>query len=64
MARFWKSKFLIALNLNFNGGQFYKGISKFGNFKMWKNQNKIIMAEEMSSRFCKKFAAKMKWALI
>ena len=35
-------------------------ISKFGFVKMWKNQNKMKVAGEMSSRFCKKYAAKMK----
>ena len=39
------------------GGQFYKEISKFGYFKMWKNQNKIEMAEEMISQ---KIEVKMK----
>ena len=40
MAQFKKLKFLIALKLNFNGGQFYKLISKFGYFK---NGIKVIL---------------------
>ena len=35
MAPFSKFKFLYALKLNFNGGQFCKYISKFGYFKKW-----------------------------
>ena len=35
MARFSKFKFLFALNLNFNVGQFFKEMSKFGYFKKW-----------------------------
>ena len=46
MARFIKFKFLIALKLNFNRGQFYKKVSKFGYFqKKWKSQNKIVKFE-------------------
>ena len=37
MAQFSKFKLLFALpQLNFNGGQFYKGITKFGYFKKLK----------------------------
>ena len=36
MSQVLKFKFLIALKLSFNGGQFYKQISKFGCFKKQK----------------------------
>ena len=33
MAQFFKFKMLFALDINFNGAQFYREISKFGYFK-------------------------------
>ena len=46
MAQFLKTKFQIALKLNFNGGQFYEIISNFGYFKKWeKIHNKIVKFE-------------------
>ena len=37
MTLFSKIQFPFALKLYFNGGSFYKEISKFGYFKLWKN---------------------------
>ena len=46
-------KFLIALNLNYNGGQLYKKISKFGYFKKWKNIHyKIVKFEVENCEHC------------
>ena len=39
MARFSKFKFPYALKFNFNGGQFYKLISKFGYLKKWEKHH-------------------------
>ena len=36
MAQFSNFKLPVTLKLNFNWGQFYKEISKFGCFKKWK----------------------------
>ena len=36
MAQFLKLMFLIALKLNFNGGQFFTKLSIFGYLKKWK----------------------------
>ena len=48
MSRFLKSKFLFALKLNFNGGQFHKEILKFLLFqRLEKSQKKFGVAEEI-----------------
>ena len=65
IAPFQKFKFLFALKQNFNGGQFYKEISKLGYFKkLGKVRVKLLwlrkLIVEMNSRICKKLAAKIK----
>ena len=50
MARSSKFKFLFELKSNFNGGQVYKEISKFGYFKRGKSQNNIGVAEEIGCK--------------
>ena len=45
MACFSKFKFLFALKLNFNGGQFYKEIFNFSYFK--KLENKIMVGNKI-----------------
>ena len=57
MVEFLKFKFLIALQLNFNGGQFYKYLYlyiKTGLFqKVEKSHNKIVKIEvENFEHFC------------
>ena len=58
-----QNQFSICSKIKFNGGLFYKEVSKFSYFKMWKNVkikwlNKL--AVKFNSRAGEKFAAKMK----
>ena len=69
MSWFSKFKYLFALKLNFNGGQFYKEMSKFGYFKKWKSQNIVGLTEEIgweSDKVLSKIgkAEKIKWSLV
>ena len=51
MARVPKFKLLLALKSNFNGGQFYKEISKFDYFKkLEKSKNKVGVTKEIGCR--------------
>ena len=48
-----KIKFIIALKINFNGGQFYKKILKYGYDKNWeKILNKIVKFEIPNLSVC------------
>ena len=50
MAEFSKLKLLFILKQNFNGGQFYNGISKLGYFKKLEKVWKIEVAKEIGCK--------------